>query len=179
MKKTIFFVTLMVLATTVFSQEKQVKTKLKFGHFNSSELLEKLPEFEAALLQLEDLQTNNNVLLKNMRTQYMADVQNYAAKADTMSQERREFIESQLHQAGARITAYEDTIKEQMSQKEKELLDPVIEKACTAVEAVGKKFGYTYIFDLAKGGVLYNNTQSDDITKLILKELGISDKTQK
>ena len=61
----------------------------------------------------------------------------------------------------------------QLQQKEAELFQPVMEKAQAAIEKVAKANGFTYVFDLGAGGLLYFSEQSVDILPLVKKELGI------
>jgi len=60
-----------------------------------------------------------------------------------------------------------------MGQKESQLLQPIIEKADKAIKEVGKENGYTYIFDLSRGSVVYFSEVSEDVLPLVKKKLGI------
>ncbi|MFC2096669.1 OmpH family outer membrane protein [Bacteroidota bacterium] len=48
-----------------------------------------------------------------------------------------------------------------------------MDKAQAAIEKVAKANGFTYVFDLGAGGLLYFSDQSIDILPLVKKELGI------
>jgi Skp family chaperone for outer membrane proteins len=53
-----------------------------------------------------------------------------------------------------------------------ELLEPLLTKARKAIEAVAEKNGYTYIFDVGVGTLLYYE-KGDNIMPLVREELGI------
>ena len=57
-------------------------------------------------------------------------------------------------------------------QKEQELLQPLIERAKTAINEVAKEKGYTYILDTGTGVVVFFD-DTDDITPFVKKKLGI------
>ena len=46
-------------------------------------------------------------------------------------------------------------------------------KAQNAIEAVAKANGFTYIFDISAGGIVYFSDNSIDVLPLVKKELGI------
>jgi outer membrane protein len=51
---------------------------------------------------------------------------------------------------------------------------PIIEKINKAIQAVGEKEGFTYIYDISQGNILYfNPTQCIDVLPLVKKELGL------
>ena len=48
---------------------------------------------------------------------------------------------------------------------------PILEKARLAIEAVGKKNGFTYVFDASMGILLFEN--GENIMPLVKTELGL------
>ena len=62
--------------------------------------------------------------------------------------------------------------KPSLQEKEKELLQPIIDRAKQAIAEVAKENGYTYIFDTSAGTLLYQQ-DSDDILALVKKKLGL------
>ena len=71
-----------------------------------------------------------------------------------------------------RIREYEAKAQEDLQKKQVELISPVFEKAQSAIDAVAKESGFTYVFDTSKGVVLFAN-DSEDILTLVKKKLGI------
>ena len=60
----------------------------------------------------------------------------------------------------------------QWIEKEKELLDPILRKAQSAIDEVAKDGKYTYILDSGSGALLYSK-ESEDILPKVKKELGL------
>ena len=53
-------------------------------------------------------------------------------------------------------------------------MQPVLQKAEKAIKDVAKENGFTYIFDLARGPIIYfDETMSIDILPLVKAKLGI------
>ncbi|MDX9696774.1 MAG: OmpH family outer membrane protein [Bacteroidales bacterium] len=171
MKKTIgfLFVVLLVTATTSFAQ----KTELKFGHINSQELLESMPERETARKQLEEYSQMLQKEMEAMQTEYQTKVTAYLEKQATFSDLVKKSKEQEIQEMQRRVQEFQQTAQQDYQQKQAELIQPIMDKAQAAIEKVGKDNGFIYIFDLSAGGVIYQSTQSIDVLPLAKKELGI------
>ena len=63
---------------------------------------------------------------------------------------------------------------DEMEELRQKLLAPVQQKIANAIKAVGDEKGYTYIFDLAAGNLVYvATTGAEDATPLVKTKLGI------
>lgn len=173
MKKTTILVLLFVLPLA-FTQVN-AQTKFKFGHIDSQALLQKMPEMEKAMAALEDLQTNNNERLKMMQQELQTMNSKFMSESKTLDAITRQSREKELQMMSQNIQGFYQSAQQEMQQKQNDLTQPILEKARKAVEEVGKENGFTYIFDLSKGEVLYMGDQSMDIMPLVLKKLGISE----
>ena len=71
-----------------------------------------------------------------------------------------------------RIQTYQQSAQQRLQDKEKELLQPIIDRAKQAISDVAKENGYTYVFDTSAGALLYQQ-DSDDILPLVKKKLGL------
>jgi outer membrane protein len=171
MKKIIglLFVVLLLTATTSFAQ----KADFKFGHINSTELLELMPEREAATKQLQDYSQMLQKEMEAMQTEYQTKVTAYLEKQATFSDLVKKSKEAEIQEMQRRVQEFQQTAQQDYQQKQAELIQPIMDKAQAAIEKVGKDNGFTYIFDLSAGGLVYHSAQSIDILPLAKKELGI------
>jgi len=96
----------------------------------------------------------------------------YTEKQSQMSDLIRQTKEQEIRDLGSRIEAYQQNAQAQLQEKEKELLQPIIDRAKQAIADVAKENGYTYIFDTSVGALLYQQ-DSDDIFSLVKKKLGL------
>ncbi|OFX84327.1 MAG: hypothetical protein A2W99_00995 [Bacteroidetes bacterium GWF2_33_16] len=170
MKKIIglLFVVLFV-TTTAFAQ----KAELKFGHINSTELLDLMPEREVATKQLQDYSQMLQKEMEAMQTEYQTKVSAYLEKQATFSDLVKKSKEAEIQEMQRRVQEFQSTAQQDYQQKQAELIQPIMDKAQAAIEKVGKDNGFIYIFDLGAGAVVYHSALSIDILPLVKKELGI------
>lgn len=171
MKKVLglLFVVLLFTATTAFSQ----KAELKFGHINSSELIELMPERAAAQQELQNYGQMLQKEMEAMQTEYQTKVTAYLEKQATFSDLVKKSKDAEIQEMQRRVQEFQQTAQQDYAQKQQELLQPIMDKAQAAIEKVGKDNGFIYIFDLSAGGVVFHSTQSIDVLPLVKKELGI------
>lgn len=166
-------VTLMILVISMTFAMNVNAQVLKFGHINSQELLTQLPEMEAALKKLETLNTNNNEQLTKMQAEMKTKTEAFIAEQATLTELIKAQRQQELQQMDQNVRAFYQAAQQEMQTKEQELTVPIIEKARVAVEEVGKENGFTYIFDISKGGVIFQGVQSVDVMPLVKKKLGL------
>ena len=123
-----------------------------------------------ATLQKEVDELQNT--MKNMQTELEQRYNEYMGKKDQMSDLIRQTKERELQDMGNRIQDFQESAQKQLSEREQEVLKPIIDKAKKAIEDVAKENGYTYIFDSGVGALLYQQ-DSDDIMPLVKKKLGL------
>lgn len=164
MKQAILFVAI-ILAGTLSLQAQ------KFGHTNIQELLMVLPERATAETTIQNLAKTLESRLSTMTAEYQTKVQQYQTDQATMSNTIRESEARSIMELEQRITEFQQNAQNEIQQKENDLLNPMVEKLTTAIEAVGKANGFTYIFDTSAGGVLYKG--GEDVTPLVKTQLGL------
>jgi outer membrane protein len=71
-----------------------------------------------------------------------------------------------------RIQQFQQSSQESIQQKRNEVLSPLLEKAQNAINEVAVDNGYTYIFDISLGTIVYGQ-ESKDIMPLVKAKLGI------
>ena len=79
-----------------------------------------------------------------------------------------------LEEERNKILAYDQDMQKQLGDKREALLAPILEQVKTAIDAVAKENGYTYIFDGSPGvGVILYADESTNVTALVKTKLGI------
>ena len=170
--RTLFNITI-CLVLLFSSAAVNAQVKLKFGHINSQELLAAMPERDSAQLILERYVKQLEGQLESMQVEYQNKVQDYLKNQNNYTDLIKQTKEQELTDLQERIQAFQTTAQQDMGQKESQLLQPIIEKADKAIKEVGKENGYTYIFDLSRGSVVYFSEVSEDVLPLVKKKLGI------
>ena len=172
MKRFIGIIALAVVVT-FFGQSASAQ---KFGHIDNDQLIQALPEFDTARVQLEKFQKElvnalelMSVEFNNKRDAYQKDAQNLS---DIVKQNK----EQELSDLQGRIQEFQQNAQQQLQNKQAELFQPIVTKVDKAVKEVGKENGFIYIFDVSqsKASLLYfDETKSTNVTPLVKTKLGI------
>lgn len=159
---------LLFVSTATFAQSKG-----KFGHLNSNDLLDVMPEKAAAEKTIQDYAKQMETQLLEMQTELEKKYNDYTANQTTYSEVVRKTKEEELMSMQQRIQSFQQTAQTELQKKEQELLKPIIEKAQKAISDVAKENGYTYVFDTGVGSLLYWPKETDDLLPLVKTKLGI------
>jgi outer membrane protein len=168
MKKILGILLVVLSVSSVFAQKEY-----KFGHINSNELMSVMPEKESISLEFQKYQQMLSEEYQAMMTEFQSQASVFNEKKATYSDTYIKTKEEELLGMQQRIQGFQQTAQQDLQQKEAELFQPMMDKAQAAIEAVSKANGFTYIFDLGAGGVIYFSDDSIDILPLVKKELGI------
>ena len=162
----------LILAILAISLGLQAQTPVKLGHLNTQELLQMMPERADAEAKLNTLSTQLEQRLKVLSTEYQNKIQGFQALAPETPESTVQDMRGEIMELEKRITDFRTNAQNDLVKKEEELVQPMIEKLQKAIDEVGAENGFTYIFDLSTGSVVYQN--SDDITALVKTKLGIT-----
>ena len=152
------------LTANVFAQ--------KFGHLNSNELFLAMPERAAIEEEIKNIASNYESQLMTMQNEFDTKLQDFQANEATMSDAIQETKRNELIDLQKRIQDFQEKATSDLGKKEKELTDPLIEKAKKAIEDVAKENNFTYIFDNSAGILLYSGG-GEDVTALVKTKLGL------
>ncbi len=173
MKK--FVKPLLLIAFAFSTIVLSAQQKLKLGHIDSQELLSLMPASDSAQKKLESIANDHQAVLEEMSVEFNRKYEAYrkALEAGTLSDLARATKEAELEDLQNRIQVFEQTAQQDLQKKRVELFTPVQETALNAVNAVAQENGFTYIFDTAMGGIVYNSPDSQDILPLVKLKLGL------
>jgi len=161
------FALMLIIPTGLIAQ-----TKSKIGHVNSNDLLLLMPERKTAETDLQTFAKSLEDQLSSMTSEYEKKLTEYQTNAQVMAAPVRESKEEELGSLEQRIRDFQVKAQQSIQTKEQELMQPMLEKANTAIEAVAKENEYSYILDTSAGVVLYF-PEADDILPLVKTKLGI------
>ena len=158
---------LAVLAITACTANAQ-----KFGHINSAELLEQMPDVKSADTVLAQYQRTLEGQYNEMVNEYTNKLKNFQGLTATTPDAVREVKQQELLDLQNRIQAFQDGAQDKLQTKKQELYNPILKKAEEAVKAVAKENNYAYVFDTSVGAVIHAQ-ESDDIMALVKKKLNL------
>ncbi len=171
MKKIVILAALIL--TVAFTSDLAAQKQYKFGHIDSNQLLSQMPQREKAKVELEKYAKQLESTLSGMQTEFERKYQEYVSTADSLSNLIRQTKESELGEMQQRIQTFQQTAQQDLAQKENELLQPIIQKARTAISEVADENNFTYVFDVGTGVILHFSDDSIDILPMVKAKLGI------
>ena len=144
----------------------------KFGHINSAELIQSMPQTKQADSTLKKFGESLDSQLKLMTAEYQSKVQSYQSKMDSMPDAIKSIKQQELQDLGSRIEDFRQNAQESIQKKKEELYGPILKKAEDAIKETAKEKSYAYVFDTSSGSFLYAQ-ESDDIMGMVKAKLGV------
>jgi len=148
----------------------------KFGHVNSDELVQALPEFDTANVKLENYRKELVNYLEIMSVELNNKSDAYNKDSKNLTDLVKQTKEQELIDLNRKIQEFQSNAQTQLQEKQAELFQPIMTKVDKAIKDVGKENGFTYVFDISAGrGALlyYDETKSTNIMTLAKAKLGV------
>ncbi len=189
----VFFVAAGLMLTANIANAQQ-----KFGHLNTDDIYEVMPEAKAAQATIDAMGKLKQTDIENMIKEYQVKLkaaQDKEAKGQKLQTEMSEankaatlkeldVISKDLQQASIDLQDFQKRIDDaktkasnDLTAKQQELFPVVSKKVSTAIAAVAKEKGLAYIFDIS-GSQGFNNLVyfdgGEDVTAAVKTKLGIS-----
>ena len=163
---------LLLVAMFAFGTAAFAQKTVKLGHINSADLMQIMPGKDSAQAAFEAEVKVLEGELKAMQEELQNKYTDYQERKAQLSELLRSTKEQEIRDLDQRIQTYQQSAQQRLQDKEKELLQPIIDRAKQAISDVAKENGYTYVFDTSAGALLYQQ-DSDDILPLVKKKVGL------
>lgn len=163
--KKLILLALLVLPLTISAQ--------KFGHFNSADIIQLMPEYKSAQTELQKLQTQYETDLKSMQDELKSKATAYDQARDSLPNNIRERREQELQELSNRIQTTFNDNQQSLQKTSNEKMQAIADKVKAAVKAIGEAGGYVYIMDTTSGIPFISTTLSKDITSELKSKLGL------
>jgi outer membrane protein len=164
-------VLIIVIALTGNSAMAQT---LKFGHINSDELIQIMPEYDSATVTLEAFRKDLINALELMSVEFNNKNEAYQKDSPNLSAIVKQTKEQELIDMQKRIQDFQNNAQTQLQNKQAEVFQPIYAKVDKAIKDVGKDNGFLYVFDIAKGALLYyDESKSTNVLALVKTKLGL------
>ena len=145
----------------------------KFGHLNSADIMQVMPEYKAAQTEIQNLEKQYTNELQMMESELSkkseADEKEKATLPANIAQRR----EAELQELYTRMQQYYQQSQQELAQASQEKMNVLVEKITKAIKEVGVAGGYLYIFDTSSGIPYISETLSTDVTGAVKAKLGI------
>ncbi len=162
------------LLTALFLLSSPAKAQVmeaRFGHIDTQILLEAMPERNSIQSEIEGAAAQYEQEILRMQGEMEAKIAEYQQKAESWPAAIRTQKEQEITTDQQGLEQFYNTVQQELAGLEASLLEPMIERARGAIEAVGAEEGFTYIFDTSSGATVYNG--GEDVLPLVKAKLGL------
>jgi outer membrane protein len=158
-----------------FVGQNAMSQNMKFGHINSDELIQSLPEFDSASVKLQKFQKELVNALEMMQVELNTKNEAYLKDSKNLSDIVKQTKEQELSDMGRRIQEFQTSAQTQLQDKQAELFQPIIAKVNKTISDVGKENGFVYVFNIGQGSPLiyFDETRSTNVMPLAKAKLGL------
>jgi outer membrane protein len=171
--KRIISIAALIIVIAVAGQSAMAQN-FKFGHINSDELIQLMPEYDSATVKLEKFRKELINALDLMSVEFNTKNDAYQKESKNLSDIVKQTKEQELIDIQKRIQDFQNNAQQQLQNKQSEVFQPVYAKVDKAIKDVGKENGFLYVFDVAKGTLLYfDDSKSINVLPLVKTKLGL------
>jgi outer membrane protein len=174
--RTLFLLLFCVIAVSAQAQEAQ-----KIGYADWQYIFSQMPEFKQIENELKTHGTQLENQLKAKSTELETKYKAYQSMPATTPDAIRADKERELQGMQESIQKFQQDAQTSLQNKQGALMDPVIKKVGKAIEDTAKENGFAFIINpqtMNGEDVLLYSDEKYDISKLVLKKLGITPKPE-
>ena len=145
----------------------------KFGHVNTQEIIQAMPEYEKAKSEIDALTAQYDADLKSMQDELQKKAEAFDKEQATLPENIKQRRNQELQDMYQKIQqSYQDN-QMALQKASQDKMQAITTKVLEAIKSVGQTGGYVYIMEI-NGGVPYiNSTLSTDVTAQVKTKLGL------
>lgn len=162
----LLFTALLMTAQDGFAQS------FKTGHVNRDEIIMAMPDYDTAMQKYNTFGQELTNAMELMQVEYNNKLDQYEKDSKILTEIVKTNKVQELTDMQNRINNFQQQAQAQLQDKQTELLNPIIERAGVAINAVAKEGGFLYIYDV-RTLVYFDPVKSTDIGPLVKTRLGI------
>ncbi|MFT4031946.1 MAG: OmpH family outer membrane protein [Siphonobacter sp.] len=175
MKKQLFAV-LTAVALAFVGMSAQAQT-IKIGYTDIDVLLAGHPKSKAVEAELNTRSTQYQNQIQSLQKDFQDKYAVYQKGQGTMSDVIRADREKELQGIQERVQTLQQNAQKELSDKQQQLLQPILTEIDNAIKAVAKENNYTFIFSssisMQLNPVVLYADPSTEVTDLVFKKMGI------
>ena len=163
---------LIICAICAFCGFTTANAQGKFGHVNTQEIMQAMPEYQKALTDIDALQKQYEADLKSMQDEIQKKGEAFDKEQATLPDNIKQRRQQELQDMYTKIQqSYQDN-QQALQKAGSEKMQAVSAKVLDAIKAVGQEGGYIYIME--NNSLPYiSTTLSTDVTAAVKTKLGL------
>ena len=144
----------------------------KFGHVNTQEIIQAMPEYDKAKNEIDALQKQYEADLKSMQDELQKKGEAFEKEQATLPENIKQRRQQELTEMSQKIQqSYQDN-QQALAKASQDKMQAIQAKVLDAIKAIGQSGQYVYIME--NGSLPYiSATLSTDITAQVKAKLGL------
>ena len=144
----------------------------KFGHVNTQEIIQAMPEYEKAKNEIDALQKQYEADLKSMQDELQKKGEAFDKEQATLPDNIKQRRQQELQDMYAKIQQSFQDNQQALQKASPEKMAAIQTKVLDAIKSVGQTEGFVYIME--NGSLPYISTNlSTDVTAKVKSKLGL------
>ena len=145
----------------------------KFGHVNTQEIIQAMPEYNKAKGEIDALQAQYEADLKSMQDELQKKGDAFEKEQATLPENIKNRRQQELQDMYQKIQQSFQDNQQALQKASSEKMQAITTKVLDAIKAVGQAGGYVYIMEMGAGIPYISTTLSTDVTAQVKTQLGI------
>ena len=145
----------------------------KFGHVNTQEIIQAMPEYTAAKADIDKLTAQYEADLKSMQDELQKKADAFDKEQATLPENIKQRRQTELQEMYQKIQqSYQDN-QQALQKASSEKMQAITAKVLDAIKAVGQAGDFVIINEINAGIPYISTTLSTDVTAQVKTKLGL------
>ena len=145
----------------------------KFGHVNTQEIIQAMPEYNKAKTKIDALQAQYEADLKSMQDELQKKADAFDKEQATLPENIKQRRQTELQEMYQKIQqSYQDN-QQALQKASSEKMQAITAKVLDAIKAVGQAGDFVIINEINAGIPYISTTLSTDVTAQVKTKLGL------
>ena len=145
----------------------------KFGHVNTQEIIQAMPEYTAAKTEIDKLTAQYEADLKSMQDELQKKADAFDKEQATLPENIKQRRQTELQEMYQKIQqSYQDN-QQALQKASSEKMQAITAKVLDAIKAVGQAGDFVIINEINSGIPYISTTLSTDVTAQVKTKLGL------
>ena len=164
---------IILCAICAFCGFTTANAQAKFGHVNTQEIIQAMPEYTTARTEIDKLQEQYEADLKSMQDELQKKAEAFDKEQATLPDNIKQRRQTELQEMYQKIQqSYQDN-QQALQKASQEKMQAITTKVLDAIKSVGQAGGYVYIMETGAGIPYISTTLSTDVTAQVKTKLGL------
>ena len=144
-----------------------------FGHVNTQEIIQAMPEYNKAKTEIEALTNQYEADLKSMQDELQKKGDAFEKEQATLPDNIKQRRQQELQDMYTKIQQSFQDNQQALAKAQQEKMQAITTKVLDAIKSVGQAGGYVYIMEMGAGIPYISTTLSTDVTAQVKQKLGL------